>query len=71
VIAPKDMRIARVLERDSQRTIQNVEDIISKQSSDEEKISKSEFVIVNDNKSLVIPQVLDVHSALINLNQTG
>lgn len=71
VIAPMDIRIARVVTRDKHRTIQNVEEIISKQSSDDEKISKSEFVIVNDNKTLLIPQVLNVHSALINLNQTG
>ncbi len=66
VTAPIDLRIARVLARDKHRTVQNIEDIISRQLSDEEKIAKSEFVIVNDNNSLLIPQVLDIHLSLIN-----
>ena len=71
VTAPIDIRIARILTRDSHRTKENIEEIISKQLSDEEKISKSKFIITNDNHSLLIPEVLKIHEFLISSIQTG
>lgn len=71
VTAPVETRINRVLSRDAHRSKENVEDIISKQLSDEEKISKSQFVIVNDEQSLLIPQVLKIHEELISSGQAG
>jgi dephospho-CoA kinase len=64
VSAPLEMRISRVRERDH-KTKAEIELIISKQLSDEERIKRSDFVIYNDEKQMVIPQVLKIHSLLI------
>ena len=71
VTAPKTLRIQRVLKRDQHRTEEDVRLIISKQLSDEDKMLKSQFRIINDGKSLLIPQVLKIHEYLINIVQTG
>ena len=36
--------------------------------TDEERISKSDFVIYNDEKQMVIPQVLKIHEAIIKMS---
>jgi dephospho-CoA kinase len=61
VHAPTEIRIKRVLQRDPQRTRQQVEDIIRNQMPDDEKLALADFKIMNDENSLVIPQVLDLH----------
>src|SRR6188768_745853 len=66
VTAPESLRKQRVMLRDK-RTEKQVEEIIRMQWSDEEKIKRSDFVIVNDETKLVLPQVLKIHSAIIGL----
>jgi len=61
VHAPSEIRIKRVLQRDPQRTRQQVEDIMRNQMQDEEKLKLADFSIVNDESRLVIPQVLELH----------
>ena len=65
VTAPASIRIERVLKRDPQRTKNDIENIMSNQLDDEDKISKSKFIIQNDGKTLIIPQVLQIHDYLI------
>ncbi len=67
VTAPVELRIQRVMQRDG-RTRNQIEEIIAKQWSDEEKIKRSDFVIVNDETKLVLPVVLSIHKKLISLN---
>jgi dephospho-CoA kinase len=64
ISSPLEIRIARIRERDH-KTKSEIELVISKQLSDEERIERSDFVIYNDEKQLVIPQVLKIHSILI------
>lgn len=64
VVSPRELRIQRVRERD-RKSKAEVEVIIDKQSSDQEKTDKSDFIISNDEKELVIPQVLTIHDTLI------
>jgi dephospho-CoA kinase len=64
VVSPLELRINRIRERDHKSKTE-VEMIISKQMSDEEKIERSDFVIYNDERQMVIPQVLRIHAALI------
>jgi len=61
VHASREIRINRVLQRDPQRTRQQVEDIMKNQMRDEEKLKLADFNIVNDESRLVIPQVLELH----------
>ncbi len=68
VYAPQDLRVKRVLQRDPHRTEADVLNIISKQLSDEEKIKRAHYVIHNDEKTLIIPQLLELHKAFLNSN---
>lgn len=64
VSAPEEIRIERVMKRDNV-TREEVEARMANQWNDEKKIALSDFVIVNNDKQLVIPQVLDIHKQLI------
>lgn len=64
VISPIEFRISRVKERDHKSRIE-IENIINKQLSDEELIKRSDFVIYNDEKQMLIPQVLKIHAGFI------
>jgi dephospho-CoA kinase len=66
VTAPDDLRIKRVLERDTHRTEQMIRDIIKSQMSQDEKAAKADFVIVNDGQTPVLPQVLALHRQFLS-----
>lgn len=66
VSAAEELRIERIVKRDNISR----EQIISRmnnQLAEEERIAKADFVIVNDEKSAIIPQVLAVHEKLLAL----
>ncbi|MES2731579.1 MAG: dephospho-CoA kinase [Bacteroidota bacterium] len=65
VYAPLELRLRRVLQRDPQRTEQGIQDIIAKQLTEEERLSKADFVIYNDESQMVLPQVLALHERFI------
>lgn len=65
VSAPLKTRITRVLMRDRHRSEQQVNEIIDKQLSDEEKNQKADYVIKNSENKLLIPQVLEIHKKLL------
>ncbi len=65
VSAPETLRIARVLKRDPQRTEREVQKIMGNQMSEVEKIERADFVIMNDDTQLVIPQVLKLHQEFL------
>ncbi|MBW3130450.1 dephospho-CoA kinase [Hymenobacter profundi] len=67
VFAPQPIREARVLRRDPHRTAQDVQAIIGKQLSEEEKLQRADFVVYNDDQQLLIPQVLRLNGAFVNL----
>jgi dephospho-CoA kinase len=61
VYAPLPTRIKRILARDSHRTEADIKAIINKQLQEEEKMTRAEHIIYNDDKHLIIPQVLELH----------
>ena len=61
VSAPENIRIERVLKRDSHRSEEDVRAILEKQLLEEEKIDKADFVLTNDGQSLLIPEILKLH----------
>lgn len=65
VSAPEEVRIARVLQRDPHRTKSELLKIIASQMSEEEKINRADYVIINDESELLIPQVLKLHERFI------
>lgn len=70
VHAPRELRVSRVLQRDSHRTAQQVRDIMTNQMSDEEKLKKADFRITNDESILVVPQVLELHQQFLKLSNS-
>ena len=65
VTAPEEIRIERVLARDTHRTKENVENIIKNQLPETEKAARADFVIKNDETRLLIEQVLEIHQCLL------
>lgn len=62
VSAPEDIRMKRVRGRDLQRTEEDIKIIMKNQWPEEEKVKRADFVIYNDDRRLVIPQVLHLHA---------
>jgi dephospho-CoA kinase len=69
VFAPPEVRHARVLRRDTHRTVGDVQAIMSQQLSDEEKLQRADHVIYNDDSQLVLPQVLALDEAFRAVNE--
>ena len=63
VFAPAPLRIKRVMQRDA---ISETEVLIrmQKQMNEEEKMQSCDYIITNDERNLLIPQVLKIHVAL-------
>ena len=64
VFAPDEMLIERTMKRDGQ-TIAEVKARLANQMSQKEKINLADFVINNDNETLVIPQIIKLHNDFI------
>lgn len=67
VAAPHNLRVRRTIMRDLHRSRAQVEEIINRQLPEEERLSRAGFKIINDDHSLVVPQVLRLHRQLIAL----
>lgn len=66
VTAPEPLRLKRVVTRDGRDPVQ-VRQIMDRQLSEEQMIAKADAVIVNDENSLLIPQVLELHRVFSGL----
>ena len=63
VSAPIEVRIERAMQRDGVSR-SAIEERIRQQISDDEKCLRSQFVVLNDGKTPVIPQVLQIINTL-------
>ena len=68
VTAPRELRIQRVLKRDSHRNKTDIENIINKQLDDSRKEELADQIIRNDESFLVVPQVLELHQQYLVRN---
>ncbi|MEP6512918.1 MAG: dephospho-CoA kinase [Parafilimonas sp.] len=64
VFAPEHLRIQRIMQRDN-ITREQALSRMNRQIDEEIKMRLCDFVIVNDEQQLVIPQVLQLHEKLI------
>lgn len=64
VYCPKDLRILRVMKRDTS-TEEQIRARMSSQADDAVCVELASYVIHNDNTQLMIPQILDIHSHII------
>lgn len=65
VQAPEDLKIKRVMLRDSMSKL-SVESRMKTQWSDEKKKTFADFIIVNDEKQSLLTQVLQIHKSILN-----
>jgi dephospho-CoA kinase len=70
VTAPESLRLERVLERDHS-TSEKVRQRMKQQMDDQEKINRSNFVIYNDGTRALLPQVLAIHQAILQIRGLG
>ena len=66
VSAPEELRVQRVINRDTSRTREDVLKIIRNQMPEQDKIGRADFIIYNDERELLIPQILKLHERFIN-----
>ncbi len=67
VIAPEELRMRRVLARDNIDKKQIKEKILS-QMAESEMIKRSDFVIINDEKNALLPQINKLHQLFSKQN---
>lgn len=60
VEAPEELRLHRVLQRDPFRHPEQVRQIMARQLSPQERMAQADFVLINDEKQPLLPQVLEV-----------
>ena len=65
VFAPVELRIKRIMQRDG-TTRENVLKIIENQLPDEEKMKQADYIIYNNGRQMVIPQVMEIHKQIKN-----
>jgi dephospho-CoA kinase len=63
VTAPESLRLKRLEVRDKQ-SIAAIKKRMAKQMTEEEKIPYADFIISNDGKSMLLPQVHKIHAYL-------
>ena len=68
VSSPPELRIKRAMGRDDV-SHEEVLRRMNKQLDEEIKMSKCDFVLINDEKQLLIPHVLELHEKLIRLSK--
>ncbi|MBL3654584.1 dephospho-CoA kinase [Fulvivirga sediminis] len=65
VYASEEMRIKRVMQRDKFRTEKEIKAIIEKQMPEPERHDRSDYIVNNDESEMLLPQLLDLHSAFM------
>ncbi|MBR9920814.1 MAG: dephospho-CoA kinase [Bacteroidetes bacterium] len=69
VEAPDALRIKRVMERD-ETTEEAVRQRMANQLPQSEKIERADFVIHNNGKQLLIPQIQEIHQQILKLSKS-
>ena len=67
VYAPQHLRIQRVMQRDN-ISREEVLSRLNKQINEEMKMKLCDFVVVNDEQHLLLPQVIALHEKFIQLS---
>ncbi len=68
VFCPKDIRINRVIKRDNVNETEVAKRIVN-QMDDKTKNDLADYLIVNDGVKMLIPQVMEIHKALLATTQ--
>ena len=69
VTAPEPLRIRRVLARDPQRSEFDIKKILANQMPEKEKAERADYVLVNDEEAMLLPQILTLHETFRDLRK--
>ncbi len=64
VYAPAPLRIQRVMQRDGS-TVAAIEARMAQQMEEDKKMQLCDYVIINDEQQLLLPQVLKIHETIL------
>jgi dephospho-CoA kinase len=64
VTAPLELRVQRIKQRDPQRSEKQIQAIIAKQMDVEQAKVIADHILQNDDKQLLIPQIVALHQTL-------
>lgn len=67
VTCPEELRIKRIMKRDNMSETE-VRHRMKNQWDEEQKVKLADFIIINDNVQLIIPQVLEIRKQLNDIN---
>jgi len=65
VSAPESLRLERAMQRD-QSSSENIVQRMQQQMDEDEKIARCDWVVVNDGKQAILPQVMRIHQLLLS-----
>lgn len=65
VSCPIEIRIQRIQERDPHRNDEQIRAIMANQKSEEDFTKIADYQINNDNKTMILPQILAIHKAIL------
>jgi dephospho-CoA kinase len=68
VSSPEELRIQRAMQRDKVSREEIIKRM-NRQLDEETKMSKCDFILINNEQQLLIPQVLELHQKLIDLSK--
>jgi len=68
VTAPEYIRINRIIQREGV-TENDVKNVIKNQWPESRKTDGSDYVIINDQKKMILPQILKIHAELTTLSK--
>jgi len=66
VYAPKEIRLERALKRSGVSEAKILERMAN-QMNEEEKMSRCDYVITNDDKTAILPQVMELHHQFLSI----
>lgn len=68
VVSPLEVRVNRILKRDTSKTEQEIYAIIESQKANESFFSKTDFTVFNNENQLLIPQILAIDAQIKSKN---
>jgi dephospho-CoA kinase len=68
VSAPEELRIQRAMQRDQVKR-EDVLQRMSRQMKEEEKMKLCQSILINDEKEMLVPQVLELHKKFLTMSQ--
>lgn len=68
VYAPVPLRVERIHRRDPHRPESEIRNIINRQISDEERLRIADYVLANDERQLLLPEIIALHQIFLRLS---